>query len=235
VRVEVADFVAGARDARGSVVIIDVFRATSTAAYAFGAGAARVLPVAAIADAFALRTRYPQALLAGERHARRLPGFDAGNSPTDLSALDLEGATLVHTTHAGTQGLAAAVSADEVITAAFVNVSAVAAYLRLRAPPLVTLVRMGHEARERCVEDDLCATCLAALLDGRDAGLSEVRERLRDAPTARKFFDPACDYAPEADFDRCTDVDRFGFVLRLRRNADAVLELARLDPPWSVA
>ena len=47
----------------------------------------------------------PGALLTGERRARPLAGFDAGNSPTELAALGLHGRTLVHTTHAGTQGL----------------------------------------------------------------------------------------------------------------------------------
>jgi 2-phosphosulfolactate phosphatase len=85
-QVEVFDHVAGAREARGIAVVIDVFRAFSVAAYAFDAGAARVLPVAAIEDAKALGRRFPGAVLAGERHARRLPGFDIGNSPTEVRA-----------------------------------------------------------------------------------------------------------------------------------------------------
>ncbi len=48
-----------------------------------------------------------------------------------------------------------------------------------------------------------------------------MRERLRDAPAAVKFFDPACDWAPLDDFDYCTDVDRFDFVLRAEARAEA--------------
>ena len=143
------DHVAGAQEARGTAVVIDVFRAFSVAAYAFDAGAARVLPVAGIEEAQALGRRHPGAVLAGERHARKLPGFDIGNSPTQLRALDMRGRVLVHTTHAGTQGLVNATGADEVLTGAFVNISAVCRYLRGRAPAQVSLVRMGHEARER--------------------------------------------------------------------------------------
>jgi 2-phosphosulfolactate phosphatase len=229
--IEYLDHVAGARAARGSAVVIDVFRAFSVAAYAFDAGAARVLPVAAIDEAVALGCRYPGAVLAGERHARRLPGFDIGNSPTDVRATDLRGRVLVHTTHAGTQGLVNAAEADEVLTGAFVNISAVARYLKARAPAQVSLVRMGHEARERCAEDDLYAECLGRLLRGEPASLDAVRETLRTAPAAAKFFDPACDYAPLGDFDYCTDVDRFDFVLRLRRSAGEPLELERVSSP----
>lgn len=234
-RIEVLDHVAGARAARGIAVIVDVFRACSTLACAFAAGAARVLPVAEVAEAERLRARLPGALLAGERHARPLPGFDAGNSPTEVAALDLRGRILVHTTHAGTQGLLHATGADEVLTGAFVNLSAAAGYIRARCPEQVSLVRMGHEARERCAEDDLCARCLVDLLEGRDPGLEQVPELLRDAPAARKFFDPACDYAPRGDFDVCADVDRYGFVLRLERAAGAPAELVRIDPPWTAA
>jgi 2-phosphosulfolactate phosphatase len=227
-RVEIFDHVAGAREARGIAVVVDVFRAFSVAPYAFDAGAARVLPAGEIDEALELGRRFPGALLAGERHARRLPGFDAGNSPTEIRALDLRGKVLVHTTHAGTQGLLNATSADEVITGSFVNISAVHRYLQSRSPAQVSIVRMGHEARERCAEDDLYAECLGLMLAGQPAPLAEVRERLRDAPAAVKFFDPACDWAPRDDFDYCTDVDRFDFVLRLRRAHGEPPELERL-------
>jgi len=224
----VFDHVAGARDARGIAVVIDVFRAFSVAPHAFDAGAARVFPVGEVDEAFELGRRYPGAVLAGERHARKLPGFDAGNSPTEIRALDLRGRVLVHTTHAGTQGLVNANAADEVLTGAFVNVSAVCRYLLERSPARVSLVRMGHEARERCAEDDLYAECLGLMLRGRRAPLGEVRQRLRNAPAAVKFFDPACDWAPLEDFDYCTEVDRFDFVLRVKRQAGEPLELERV-------
>lgn len=230
-QVDAFDHVAGAREARGIAVVIDVFRAFSVAACAFEEGAARVLPVAEIGEARALGRRFPGAVLAGERHARRLPGFDIGNSPTEIRAIGLRGKVLVHTTHAGTQGLVNAVAADEVLTGAFVNISAVSRYIRARAPERVSLVRMGHEARERCAEDDLYAGCLRALLLGRPAPLGAVRERLRDAPAAVKFFDPACDWAPRDDFEYCTDVDRCDFVLRLKRVPGEPLELERLPSP----
>ena len=230
-RIETFDHVAGAREARGIAVVIDVFRAFSVAAYAFDAGAARVIPAGEIEEAFALGRRFPGAVLAGERHARKLPGFDIGNSPTEIRATDLRGRVLVHTTHAGTQGLMNASGADEVLTGAFVNISAVCRYLQARAPAQVSLVRMGHEAPERCAEDDLYAQCLRLMLLGEPAPLAEVRERLREAPAAAKFFDPACDWAPRDDFDYCTDVDRFDFVLRLRRPPGEPPELERLPSP----
>lgn len=231
-KVEVVDHVAGAARARGIALVIDVFRAFTVAPHAVAAGASRVLPVGAVEEALALRASLPDAVLAGERHARRLPGFDLGNSPTEVVAYGVAGRPFVHTTHAGTQGLIGATQADEVLTASLVNVSALARYVRSRNPAQATIVRMGHEARERCVEDDLCAETLVALFEGQAPPTTQaVRDRLREAPAARKFFDPACDYAPRADFDYCTEVDRFDFVLRLVRAGDGLRELVRIDMP----
>lgn len=230
-KIEVLDHVAGARAARGIAVIVDVFRAFSVAPHAFFRGAARVFPVGDIEDAFAMRNRYPGAVLVGERHARKLPGFDAGNSPTDILALDVRGKVVVHTTHAGTQGLVNATEADEVLTGGFNNLSAVSRYILDRDPSQVTLVRMGHEARERCDEDDLYAASLERMLRGGVAPtVDSVRNALRTAPAAQKFFDPACDWAPEPDFAHCTAVDKFDFVLRLRRPATEPVELKKLAP-----
>jgi 2-phosphosulfolactate phosphatase len=231
-QIEVVDHVAGAARARGIALVIDVFRAFTVAPHAMAAGASRILPVGAIEDALALRTVMPDAVLVGERHARRLPGFDAGNSPTEILAVGVKGRPVVHTTHAGTQGLVNATGADEVLAASLVNVSALVRYVRSRNPRHVTIVRMGHEARERCAEDDLCAEALVSLFDGDAPPTTEqARDRLRDAPAAVKFFDPEADWAPRTDFDYCTEVDRFDFVLRLRTGQDGRRELERVDVP----
>jgi 2-phosphosulfolactate phosphatase len=214
--VECFDFVAGARRARGLAVVIDVFRAFSVACYATAGGARRIHPVAAIEDARALQKSHPDWLFIGERHARKLEGFDFGNSPTEIRNADLAGRTLVHTTHAGTQGLVAASGADEVITGSLVNAAAICRYVAASRPASVSLVRMGHEARERCAEDDLCAELIAARLAGRDFDVAGIPGTLQGAPSAQKFFDPAAAaWAPKTDFDLCTRVDSFDFVLRL--------------------
>lgn len=223
-QIEIRDFVAGAQEARGIAVIIDVFRAFSLAAFAFSRGVQRILPVAALEEAFRLKAAHPDAVLVGERYARPVPGADCGNSPTQLAALPLQGRTLIHSTHAGTQGLCAAVHADEVLTGALVNAAAIVRYVRSRNPAHVTLVRMGQHAAERCAEDDLCADLLAARLRGEDPDTSTIAERLKGAPSAAKFFDPVCDWAPAEDFTFCTQTDRYDFVLRLKPQA-APLEL----------
>lgn len=238
-RIRSADFVAGAASARGIAIVIDVFRACSVVAHALAAGARCVVPVASIEDAQALKQANPDSLLVGERHARKLPGFDCGNSPSEVLAQDLTGRCLIHTTHAGTQGLTAAFAAAErVFTGAFVNASATVAAVRALAPTEVTVVAMGHEARETCLEDDLCREWLMAALAGEPlpvtgSPMGDLAERLRAAPAADKFFDPAADWAPEADFALCATFDTVPFAVELVASGAEFAQFARpVLRPW---
>lgn len=199
-------------------------------AHVLAAGAARVIPVESIDAARALKVSHPDWLLVGERHARRLPGFDCGNSPTEvLAAPGLVGRTVVHTTHAGTQGLVAAARvADAVLTGAFVNAAATVRRVRALGASELTIVAMGHEARERCVEDDLCRELLRARLLGEPFDERRIVPALRAAPAAVKFFDPAADWAPEGDFALCSALDRLDFAVQLQPQPEGFLALQRV-------
>jgi 2-phosphosulfolactate phosphatase len=213
-KITVSDFVDGASNARGITVIIDVFRAFSVACYLSYGNASKIICVGTVEDALELRQRIPDAILIGERGGRKLDGFDFGNSPTEIRALDLTGKTVVHTTHAGTQGLVNANRASEILTGSFLNAAATARYIRSKAPPEVTLVRMGLEATRRTDEDDLCAAYLEAQLTGRAFDAMGIKETLRASPCTDRFFDPQKPWSPVTDFDLCLDVDCFDFVLR---------------------
>ncbi|WP_027367144.1 2-phosphosulfolactate phosphatase [Desulfocurvibacter africanus] len=223
----------GAHHARGLTVVIDVFRAFSTACYAINAGAARIIPVAELEQAYALKREHPDWLLMGERDGIKQPGFDFGNSPTEVEAVDLSGRTVVHTTSAGTQGLVAAMSApevSEVLTGSFVNLGATVEYIRSREPEAVTFVAMGTAGRERSGEDDLCAMYMKNELQGVPNRFEVIKGYLATIESARKFFDSKADYAPERDFELCTALDRFDFALTARRDEDGLLTLRAAKP-----
>jgi 2-phosphosulfolactate phosphatase len=228
-QIEVLDFVEGARNARGVAVVIDVFRAFSVACYAYARGAKRLIPVAEIETALSLRRNHPEYLTIGERGGKKVDGFDFGNSPTEISAADVRGRTIVHTTSAGTQGLTNASGADVVVTGSLVNAAAICAYIESLKPERVSIVRMGKAAKERSAEDDLCAEVLRARLSGEGYDVSSVRAKLRGSPAAKMFFNPEATWAPEGDFDLCTDVDRFGFVLRLKNGSPGHAYLEKIN------
>lgn len=87
----------------GTVVVVDVIRAFSTAAYAFSAGARYVYLVAGVDDALAFKAAHPTSVAMGEDHGRMPAGFDLPNSPVLAAAADLDGRLVVQRTSAGTQ------------------------------------------------------------------------------------------------------------------------------------
>jgi len=112
------------------VVIIDVFRATSTIATALYNGAEKVVPVAGVEDCIAIGKKL-NAITAGERDGKIIPGLQHGNSPAEYFREFIEGKTLVLTTTNGTKLLHMALDkgASEVITGSFPNLSAVCEHL----------------------------------------------------------------------------------------------------------
>src|SRR5689334_19053048 len=104
-------------DVGGTVVVIDVLRAFTTAAYAFGAGAHEIWLVAGVDEALGLADRLPGSLVMGEDGGRRPEGFDLSNSPVGAWRADLAGRTLVQRTSAGTQGVVAARAAERLFVA----------------------------------------------------------------------------------------------------------------------
>ncbi len=84
--------------ATGTVVVIDVLRAFSTAAFAFAAGVSDILLVREVEEAEALRLQFPEARITGEVGGRHVPGFDFGNSPSELMGVDLAGRRLIQRT-----------------------------------------------------------------------------------------------------------------------------------------
>ncbi len=113
------------------VVIIDVFRATSTIATALYNGAARIIPVDAVDKCIAIGAEVG-GITAGERDGKVIEGLQYGNSPAEYPRSFIEGKTLVLTTTNGTKLLHMALQAGaaEVITGSFVNLNAVCTFLQ---------------------------------------------------------------------------------------------------------
>jgi 2-phosphosulfolactate phosphatase len=113
------------------VVIIDVFRATSTIATALNNGAEKIIPVDNVEKCIAIGNATPNSITAGERDGKVIEGLQYGNSPAEYSVDFIKGKTLVLTTTNGTKLLHMALNkgASDVITGSFPNLSAVCNYL----------------------------------------------------------------------------------------------------------
>lgn len=138
------------------VVIIDVFRATSTIASALYNGAKCVIPVDSVPKAIEI-SRNIDGIAAGERDGMIAEGLQHGNSPLEYGRDFIENKTLVLTTTNGTRLLHMALdkNADTIVSGSFPNLSAVCDFL-LAANKNVVLGCAGWKDRFN-LEDTLFA------------------------------------------------------------------------------
>jgi 2-phosphosulfolactate phosphatase len=216
--VQILQLLEGAEDASGLTVIIDVFRAFSTSCYAYGNGAEKIIPVGEIEKAYLLKQNNPEYLLMGERNEQKPTGFDFGNSPSHILEANFQGNTIVHTTSSGTQGIAAALQADEIITGSFVNADAIVQYIRNRDPETVSLVCMGYACEYATDEDTLCAEYIRNELKGLSNDFERMKRIIRKGSGARFFAPAKQEWSPSSDFDLCLQRNVFDFVLRVEND-----------------
>lgn len=224
--VQILELIDGAKAAKGLTVIIDVFRAMTVEAYVIRNGAADLIPMGSIEDAYAYRDAHPGTLLMGERGGAMCPGFDFGNSPSQVKDFDFTGKTVVHTTSAGTQGVANAKNATQMLTGSLVNARAIAEYIKASGAEDVSLVCMGLAGVEPTREDTLCAEYIKALVEGSAMDLAAGIEECKHTSGA-KFFDPNNPIFPEEDFWLSVEADKFDFVLHVEQGEDGLMHTIR--------
>lgn len=209
--------------AAGTVVVIDVIRAFTTAAYAFAAGAERILMAGEVEQALALRRRFPGAPVMGEVGGLPVAEFDLWNSPEQVSRLDLSGKTIIQRTSSGTQGVLCSTAADLVLASSFVVAEATVCLVNRMGNGRAGFVATGVREGAGGVEDVALAEYLSARLAGEKPAAQPYLERARQiepgwvsqAPSLRELF--------EKDLARCLEIDRFSFGLVVRRQADLLI------------
>jgi 2-phosphosulfolactate phosphatase len=172
-------------------VVLDELRASSTIVTLLERGAGAVIPAASLAEARRL-ARAEGALLAGEHHVVRAPGFDFGNSPAEIAVADLAGRRVVLSTRNGTSVLRGLPAAAPVLVGCLLNATAVAgAALSIARGTgadigIVCAGRRGAFA----IDDAIAAGCILERLFAA-AGVDE-----REVPVVDGHVDPR---APRAD------------------------------------
>ena len=201
----------------GTVVVIDVLRSFSTAAYAFAAGARAIYPVENETAAWQLLHQRPGALTMGALGGGvPIHGFDLTNSPAKLAGRDVRGRDIIHCTAGGARGLVSCRHADAVFAASMMCARATARQVLRLAPARVTLVVTGAWADRDGDEDRACADYLESLLRGETPDAAPYVERVRRSDFGRRFTDPHSYELPAADLDYCAVADRIDFAMPVR-------------------
>jgi 2-phosphosulfolactate phosphatase len=142
------------------VVVIDVLRATSSMCVAFTYGVKSIVPVATIEESLAFKEK--GYLIGAERNGEMLDGFDLGNSPFSYMDEKVRGRDIALTTTNGTQAMAAAKGAAQVVAGSFLNLDALCSWLKNQDKSVVLLCSGWKNSFN--LEDTLFAGAVVAQL-----------------------------------------------------------------------
>ena len=204
-------------EATGVVIVIDVIRAFTNAAFAFSRGAKEIYPVSKVKEALKFKAEIPNSLACGEVNGMPPEGFDFGNSPTQTNTLDLNGRIIVQRTGAGTQGIVRSVNAENMLAASLVVSNATVTHIRKLSPEAVTFVITGQMGNGSGDEDFACAEYLEALLKDQQPDSAPYIERVYKSRDALFHLDPNLPAFPRSDLDHCTNIDAFDFAMSVTR------------------
>ncbi|MFF9804557.1 2-phosphosulfolactate phosphatase [Streptomyces coeruleorubidus] len=190
-------------------VVVDVMRAFTVAAWAFGQGAERIVLAESLDEALALKARHPDWMAL--KDGPPAPGFDMVNSPGLLRSADLGGRTVVQKTTAGTVGALAVKEASLVLCAGFVVAEATARFLRRRGSDSVTFVVTGEDGQAD--EDLACAQYIARRATEAATDAAGFVRRAAESRAAAELAEGVRQGVHSDDVALCLEVDRFPFAM----------------------
>ena len=205
----------------GPVVVVDVIRAFTTAAYAFGAGAEAIYLVAGVDEALQFAAARPGVLAMGENHGRRPEGFDFPNSPAMVSRADLRGRTLVQRTSAGTQGVVGAHRAKRLWAASLACASATARAVQaaeLGAPTYVITGCFADRPDTTGDDDRLTADFIEQARLGADLDVDATAQALLATKEAARTLALGPDHCDPLDIEFAARIDAFDFAMEVVRD-----------------
>jgi 2-phosphosulfolactate phosphatase len=209
------------------VVVVDIFRATSTMVAALAHGVTEILP---FADLESCRAMQGQGyLIAGERDGLTAPGFELGNSPVAYLEGNYAGKKLAMTTTNGTLALDKSKGASEILIGAFPNLKATASYIQSRN--LDVLIHCAGWKGRFNLEDSLYAGALVQALgeshSNREDGAlamgslfaqlgNNLATYLAQASHAKRLQN----HGIEADIDFCLSLNLYDQVVGLTQKGE---------------
>lgn len=201
------------------VVVVDIFRATSTMIAALANGIEEISTFSEYESCRKMKA--VGYLIAGERNGQTVEGFDLGNSPVAFLKKDYSGQKLAMTTTNGTLAISKSSAADEILIGAFPNLSATITYLQKQKKD-VLIHCAGWKGRFN-LEDSLYAGALVKSLESsheadEDGALAmkslfekeghQMKAYLSKASHAKRLQN----HGIEADIDFCLTLDLYELV-----------------------
>lgn len=201
------------------VVVVDIFRATSTMVSALAHGISSIKTCADLEECRALNSE--GYLIAGERNGITAEGFQLGNSPLAYLTWEFANQKLAMTTTNGTLAISKSVGADEILIGAFPNLSSTVSYIQSRHQDV--LVHCAGWKGKFNLEDSLYAGALVKALEStheaEDDGAIAMKSLYEKEGHDLKGFLSQASHAKrlqnhniDSDIDFCLTLDLYSLV-----------------------
>jgi len=200
-------------------VIVDAFRAFATACSILNQNPLVYFLTDQCSVVKRLKNRELDPVLIGKPEIDSSLHYTIPNSPTRVQELNLRDRTVIHRTTAGGVGVKRYKEADILLAVSFVNAKATAEAIAQINPSQLKVIPMGHEGKTPTLEDDLCASYLRALVEGKSFGFNLFIEELREGP-GKCFFGADQNQYPREDFDQCLAFNTFGSPIFVENRGD---------------
>lgn len=202
-------------------VVIDVIRAFTVSHQAFLAGIDEIHLLNTIEDGMAFKQANKHCILSGEVNAYKIPEFDLGNSPYNISQLDLKDKKLGQKTTNGVSVTLQSLNADHVIVTGFSNANATAKYIKtlyeqFEGNEFIVNLIASHPTGD---EDVACAEYIKHLLlenyDSIQVILEDVVHRILRCDAAQKFIEVEKNEFSILDLVLCMTSTHEDFVMKI--------------------
>jgi 2-phosphosulfolactate phosphatase len=210
------------------IVVIDVLRAFTTACYIIDNNPKDYIIVPDIDTAHKLKKENLDYILIGERNGFNLPGFDYGNSPTEIKDLDFSNKAVVHTTTLGTKGIINALKhTKKVITGSFINAKAIINYIKKENPDNVYL--FCSDGRLNDNEDLMFAKYIKGYFENKPLDMDPIENDLIKHESGINYLtNPTTKYS-KSDFFLALELDKFNFVIKAHLDKNNLIHLKRIN------
>lgn len=198
--------------ATGVAVIIDVLRSFTTAAYAFGSGAEKIILTSKLDEAAALAKAIPGALTVGDENKKPIKGFNFDNSPWSFTGHDLTGKILIHYNASSAHDIALNLPCKNILASSFVVAEATIARMHTLGTTEVSFIITGNE--DGSEDQALAEYFQARLSDKYDGHLGPYLRKVSSSPIG-KYLHQRNDEYPLSDLDAALAVDAFPFAMEI--------------------
>jgi len=206
------------------VVVVDIFRATSTMTAALSEGVSFILPVADLEECKNLENE--GYVIAGERDGQKAVGFSLGNSPLEYMNEAYAGKKIAMTTTNGTFAInEVKEKAAEVLMGSFLNLNATADYL-VNQQNDVLILCSGWKGKFN-LEDTLYAGALTKILENTyetscdaaiaartlfDQNKNDLQSLIAQASHTKRLQN----HKIENDIEFCLSFDKYSAIVKLK-------------------